>query len=95
MIKNGKGGSNTHTGLIFEDKVDLESLLLQIQGYDIKSTPGYSGKGIFFNDELVARCFKKYDFYKYLAEHKINWAEIISKRLLPDISHNKRNLIYN
>lgn len=32
----------------------------------------------------MARCFRKYDFYKFLDENKINWRKIISKKLLPD-----------
>ena len=33
MIKGGKGGSNTKTGLIFEERVDLITLFKEIDGY--------------------------------------------------------------
>lgn len=84
MKKDGIGGGNTMTGLDFEKKVDFQSLLLEIDGYDIRQIQNKAGKGVFFNNSLVARCFKKHDFYKYLLEENINWEVLISKRLLPD-----------
>ncbi len=39
---------------------------------------------MFFKGELVARCFRKHDFYRYLEENRIDWKAILSKRLLPD-----------
>lgn len=33
---------------------------------------------------MVAQCFRKYNFYKFLDEKGINWKKIISKKLLPD-----------
>jgi hypothetical protein len=84
MKKGGVGGGKTITGLDFEKKVDFQQLLLEIDGYEIKQIQGKAGKGVFFNDLLVARCFKKHDFYKYLLEENINWELLISKRLLPD-----------
>ncbi len=41
---------------------------------------------MYFENKLVARCFRKYEFYKFLEENKIKWQNIISKRLLPDDS---------
>ncbi len=84
MIKGGTGGSNTQTGLIFEDRVDLISLFSQIDGYSLKSTINNSGSIIFYNDKKVARCFEKHEFYKFLAEYKIDWKAHLSKQLLPD-----------
>ena len=84
MKEGGVGGANTLTGLRFEGKVDLLTLLSEISGYVIKKIKGKAGNGIFFNGELVARCFKKFDFYKFLDEEKINWKKLLSKRLLPD-----------
>jgi len=84
MIKGGKGGANTLTGLNFEGKVDFQKLLSYISGYKIKSIPKVAGKGVFFEDKLVARCFRKHDFYAYLVEEGIDWGKIISKKLLPD-----------
>lgn len=38
MIKDGKGGGNTITGLIYEGKVDLATFLDQQEGYEVKDT---------------------------------------------------------
>ena len=84
MKKGGKGGGNTITGLHFEDKVDLRHLLEAIPGYKIQEIPKKAGVGVFFEDKLVARIFRKHAFYKFLDEEGINWKEIISKKLLPD-----------
>ncbi|MDR0457201.1 MAG: hypothetical protein LBH20_11025 [Treponema sp.] len=59
MIKAGKGGAKTLTGLKFEEKV-------------------------YFNGKVVARAFKKHNFYKFLEENNIDWKKIVSKKLLPD-----------
>ncbi len=84
MIEDGIGGANTLTGLKFERKVDFLTLINDISGYEVKNVPGKAGKGIFFQGELVARCFKKHDFYKFLTESKVDWEPLISKKLLPD-----------
>ncbi|OON99257.1 MAG: hypothetical protein ATN35_01560 [Epulopiscium sp. Nele67-Bin004] len=80
MIKNGKGGGNTRTGLIFEGKTDLSTFLDTQEGYSVLNGD------VFYHDEKVARIFKKYSFYKFLEELGIDWAKILSKRLLPDDS---------
>ncbi len=84
MIKDGKGGGNTKTGLIFEDRVDLITLFKTIKGYKVVETDNKSGAIIFYDNTEVARCFKKYEFYRFLAEYGINWKEHLSKQLLPD-----------
>lgn len=33
---------------------------------------------------MVARCFRKYDFYKFLDESSIDWKHLVSTRLVPD-----------
>ncbi|MCM1308838.1 MAG: hypothetical protein NC223_09605 [Butyrivibrio sp.] len=80
MIKNGKGGGNTKTGLVFEGKTDLATFLNSQDGYCV--TDGV----VFYNDEKVARIFKKHGFYRYLKEVGVDWTKIISKKLLPDDS---------
>ncbi|MBU1262086.1 hypothetical protein KKG61_08260 [bacterium] len=40
--------------------------------------------GVFFEEMLVARALRKYDFYAFLSESKVNWKQVLSKRLLPD-----------
>lgn len=81
MIKNGKGGGNTRTGLVFEGKVDLATFL--------SGQPHYSlnGHDVFYNENKIARVFKKNDFYLiFLKELNIEWNKYISKKLLPDDS---------
>ena len=81
MIKNGKGGGNTKTGLVFEGKVDLATFLSHQPHYSIK------GYDVYFDNEKVARVFKKNDFYSiFLKELNIDWTKCISKKLLPDDS---------
>ncbi len=84
MKTGGIGGDSTSTGLKFEGKVDLHKLLGEIPGYEVKKIPGKAGVGIFFNGEMVARCFRKNDFYRFLDEEKVNWRPLLSKKLLPD-----------
>lgn len=84
MKTGGIGGSNTTTGLHFERKVDFHELLRKISGYRVEKIQGQAGLGVFFEDKLVARCFRKNDFYKFLDEKGVIWKEILSKRLLPD-----------
>lgn len=80
MIKSGKGGGNTRTGLIFEGKTDLGTFLSTQDGYEVKN--GF----VFYRGEEVARLFKKHGFYIFLEEIGIDWRTIISKQLLPDDS---------
>ncbi len=84
MKKNGTCGAHTLTGLKFEKKVDLYQLLSSIPGYSLRKSKEKAGIDVYFKNILVARCFRKYEFYKFLDENKINWKEIISKKLLPD-----------
>jgi hypothetical protein len=84
MKTGGKGGGNTTTGLNFEREVDFQQLLAAIPGYRIEALPDMAGLGVFFEDQLVARCFRKYDFYRFLEEEGVDWKGILSKRLLPD-----------
>lgn len=84
MKTGGVGGGNTITGLNFENKVDFQNLLRSIAGYKINKIPDKAGMGVFFEGKLVAKCFRKYDFYRFLDESKIDWQKILSKRLVPD-----------
>jgi len=98
MISGGKQGESTQTGLNFEKKVDLQSQLSNINGYHLAKIPGQAGVGVYFEGELVARCFRKNDFYRFLEENNIDWKSIISRKLLPDdamLVDNSRNFIYN
>lgn len=80
MKIGGKGGANTKTGLVFEGKTDLTTFLSNQKDYNVKDD------NVFFKNELVARVFKKYSFYKFLEQEGVDWKNIVSKRLLPDDS---------
>ena len=78
MKIGGKGGGNTRTGLVFEGKTDLTTFLSRQINYKVKES------NVYYKNELVARVFKKYSFYKFLEAEGIDWKRIVSKRLLPD-----------
>lgn len=78
MIKGGKGGGNTKTGLNFEKEKDILELLSKTSGYSVKEHV------IFYKGKEVARSYGKYSLYKFLSSKGVNYTEILSKRLLPD-----------
>lgn len=84
MKTGGTGGANTGTGLKFEDQVDLLSHLQSIAGYSVQQVSGKAGSFVYYHDTLVARCFKKHAFYKFLKEEGVDWKKHITKKLLPD-----------
>lgn len=84
MKNGGLGGAHTLTGLRFERKVDFQKLIGEMPGYEIKPVSGKAGVAVFFEGKLVARFFRKYDFYTFLSESGIDWTHLISKRLVPD-----------
>lgn len=84
MIKGGFGGGTTITGLNFEKKIDFRELITAIPGYELKKSFHKAGLGLFFENKLVARCFRKNDLYKFLDEEHVDWKHLITKKLLPD-----------
>lgn len=78
MKKGGIGGGNTITGLIYEGQVDLATFLAQQKGYSVE------GVNIFYNGNLVAKTFKKHQFYAFLKNYGVDWKNHISSLLLPD-----------
>ena len=97
MIKNGKGGGNTITGLIFEGKTDLGTFLSSQKGYSVREVEEQicsngnnvtiKVRSVYYNNEKVAELYKKYEFYKsLLVKLDIDWTKYIPKRLLPDDS---------
>jgi|SRR3989344_3497542 len=78
MKIGGKGGGNTITGLNFEKETNILDLLKTKKGYKIINNV------IYYEDEEVAKSFKKYNLYKYLEKEGIDYKKILSKRLLPD-----------
>lgn len=78
MKTKGTGGGNTITGLNFEEERDILEILKKTRGYSIK------GNVIYFRGKEVARSYRKHGLYRLLAERKIDWKKLVSKRLLPD-----------
>lgn len=84
MKTGGQGGANTLTGLAFEREVDFLDLLRAVPGYSTAAVAGEAGTRVLYLEKLVARCFRKHAFYDFLAEKRIDWRPLISKKLLPD-----------
>ena len=80
MIKNGKGGGNTKTGLVFEGKTDLATFLNRQKDYKVIDDI------VYYKEEEVARIFKKHNLYRFLKGKGVDWEKILSKQLLPDDS---------
>lgn len=80
MIRGGKGGSKTAaSGLRFESRVEMKKLLASLAGYKVE------GDAVYFKNEKVAEFYGKNKLYKNLLEpNKIDYSQIISKKLLPD-----------
>lgn len=79
MIKGGKGGHLTQTGLRFEERIHLGTAIGRLKGYEVR------GDEVFKNGKKIAQIFTKNKLYKVLLEpKKIDYRHLISKRLLPD-----------
>lgn len=78
MKAKGMGGGNTITGLNFEKERDILEILKNAKDYSVKNSV------IYFHDKEVARSYRKHGLYRLLAEKKVNWRKIVSKRLFPD-----------
>jgi hypothetical protein len=79
MIKGGKGGANTLTGLQFESRINLATAISKLPNYEV------IGDCVFYKNEKVAELFSKHKLYKNLLILKgVNYLDHISKKLLPD-----------
>lgn len=79
MIRNGKGGNKTITGLNFEKKTSMKKQFLKLDNYKIIDD------SLFLNDKEIAIFYKGNKLYKNLLEKNgVNYLEYISKKLLPD-----------
>ena len=79
MIKGGKKGGSTITGLNFEKSRDINTLLKKTPGYEIKNN-----NQIFYKGKEVAHSYKKHGLYVFLKKEGVDYKKHISKRLLPD-----------
>ncbi len=78
MIEKGFGGGSTITGLRFERKASILSLLKNKEDYSVK------GNIIFYKKEEIAKSYKKHELYRYLTLQGVDYTKYISKKLLPD-----------
>jgi len=79
MIKGGKGGGRTITGLKFEKRVSLEDVFKKVFGYAVRNNL------VYFNMKKVAQICGKHKLYReFLEPQKIYYKKIISRKLLPD-----------
>ena len=79
MKRGGKGGDKTLTGLRFESRVTLGTVIASLPDYNV------SGDDIYFKNNKVAELYYKNKLYKKLLEPKgIDYSKIIAKKLLPD-----------
>lgn len=83
MYKGGKLGNQTKTGLIFEKKQSLLDVFTKSQNYDLLPVESNYWKLIYKNKK-VGYFFIKHGLYKFLNNHKIDWKNHLSKKLLPD-----------
>ena len=91
MIREGKGGSKTQSGLRFEERIALKDVLRDVKSITIKDDD------ILINGKLVAQLLQKHKLYKNLLEKRgIDYSTIISKQLLPDdaILNLQNNTLY-
>ena len=78
MKEKGFGGGNTITGLNFEKRQDILSLLDKTKGYSVKDNT------IYYLGKEVAQSYKKHGLYKFLKGRGVDWRKFVSKRLVPD-----------
>lgn len=80
MIKNGKYGNSTLSGLTFEKSVNLDDILKNI-GYILKKNKIVE---VYNNDKHIGYSLQKNMLYKLLEIENVEWKKLISKKLLPD-----------
>jgi len=79
MIKGGKGGAHTLSGIDFEKRIDLRVAFSNLPGYQV------IGNDLLFKGKTVAQIYKKTEFYsKFLKGLNIPYESILSQKLLPD-----------
>lgn len=89
MIKGGKGGERTQTGLRFEERIHLATAISRLKGYEVK------GDEVFKNGKKIAHLYTKNKLYKILlVSLGIDHTKIISKKLLPDEAILVGNTLY-
>jgi hypothetical protein len=89
MIKGGKGGDRTQTGLRFEERINLATAISKLDGYEVK------GDEVYKNDKKIAQLYTKNKLYKILlVALEIDHTKVLSKKLLPDEAILVGNTLY-
>jgi hypothetical protein len=79
MIREGKGGAKTQSGLRFEKRIALKDVLKKIKNISVKDDD------VLIDKKVVAQLFQKHKLYKNLLEKRnVDYSKILSKKLLPD-----------
>ena len=75
----GGGAKTNANGLGFEIETDIAKAISTLENYEMH------GNVVIKGGEKVGEIYSKYELYKkFLEPRQINWANLISKRLLPD-----------
>ncbi|MCY4298850.1 MAG: hypothetical protein OXC61_06085 [Flavobacteriaceae bacterium] len=81
MIKGGKGGEKTITGLHFEKNVSFIAKFKNINGYSIKEIKRGKSKSksheLYYEKNLVAEVYQKDSFYWLLENKGVHWKDYI------------------
>jgi len=80
MKKGGIGGHLTKTGLRFEEIVDINRALDNLDNYKIK------GNNIIKYSKAVAEIHSKHELYRFLENKGVSHQKIVSKKILPDVA---------
>ena len=91
MIREGKGGSKTQSGLRFEKRIALKDAMKGVQDITVNDD------NVLIRGKLVAQLFQKHKLYKNLLEKRgVDYSSILSKKLLPDdaILNLQNNTLY-
>ncbi len=79
MIRGGKGGASTQTGLRFEGTQDLAAAINRVHGLEVRGGKIYRGAS------AVGELLPKHKLYTGLLLPKgVKWETLISQKLLPD-----------
>lgn len=80
MKRGGVGGNLTKTGLRFEEIVDINKALDELENYKIE------GNKVFKGTKAVAEIHSKHELYRLLKDKGVDYEKLVSKKELPDIA---------
>ena len=83
MVKNGKSGGSTITGLVFEKETDVRNMFLNTNRFELIEDDELYDE-LYLGDDLAVIFAEKHKLYRYLKERGVKWEDFLSKKLLPD-----------